>query len=115
MNKDNVIIFDGEKDVKIGKRYFFQDPNIEGLDSPDVVNMYQATAVYYDLLKELENLIIDDVVKSVNENKVDKDYIKQVEEGLGILEIMVSDLFGKDAAKIIIEQTADSIINERGT
>tara|TARA_Y100000034_G_C6521665_1_gene224531 strand:- start:103 stop:444 length:342 start_codon:yes stop_codon:yes gene_type:complete len=112
---NNVIIFDGERDVEIGKKYFFQDPNIEGLDAPAIVNVYQSTAVYYDLLKELENLILSGVVSNVNEKQVDEKYIKQVEDGLMILETMVNDLFGETAAQVIIDQTADSIIKERGT
>jgi hypothetical protein len=109
MKEQCVIIFNGEKDYEIKKDLFFQDPTIQDLSPTEVVGLYHSTAVYYDVLKEISNLIISGVVKHVNDTKVDEEYVKKVEEGLGFLELMVNDIFGEDVASQILEQAQISI------
>tara|TARA_B100000287_G_scaffold294992_1_gene278308 strand:+ start:1091 stop:1441 length:351 start_codon:yes stop_codon:yes gene_type:complete len=109
MNQSNVIIFNGESDHEIGKDFFFQDPQIQDLSPTEIVEIYHSTSVYYDVLKDIGNLIIAGVVKHVNDTKVDESYILKVEEGLSLLELMVNDTFGKEAAAMIFKQAQDTI------
>jgi len=108
MNK-SVIIFDGEEDHEISLKYFFQDPKIEKLKPDQVVEMYQSTAVFTSIIREMDNLISSGIVKNINESKTDAQYAKKVEDGLYILEGMIMDLFGKSAGLRIINGTNKEI------
>jgi hypothetical protein len=107
--KKSVIIFDGEEDHEIGTEFFFQNPLIEGLKPTDVVSMYQSTAVFTSVIRDIQNLIESNAVISVNDRKTDPGYVKKVEDGLYILEGMLMDLFGDDAGNKIIESTNKNI------
>ena len=109
MKTKHVVIFNGEEDHEIGKDFFFQDPQIEDLSPTEIVSLYRSTSVYYDVIKDMSDLIISGVVKAVNDKKVDESYILKVEEGLGFLEGMVNDTFGKEAAAMIFKQAQDTI------
>ena len=109
MKTKHVVIFNGEEDHEIGKDFFFQDPQIEDLSPTEIVSLYHSTSVYYDVIKDMSDLIISGVVKAVNDKKVDESYILKVEEGLLFLEGMVKDTFGKEAAAMIFKQAQDTI------
>ncbi len=111
MGPISVIIFNGEKDHEIEKSFFFQDPQIKDLSPTEIVEIYHSTSVYYDVLKDIGHLILEGVVKHVNDTKVDEDYIRKVEEGLCFLELMITDMFGEDSAKAIFKQ-AEEVIKE---
>jgi len=109
MKTNNVVIFNGEDDHEISKSFFFQDPQIEDLSPTEIVSLYHSTSVYYDVIKDMSDLIIAGVVKAVNDKKIDKEYILKVEEGLGFLEVMVNDTFGEAAAAMIFKQAQTTI------
>ncbi len=105
----SVIIFDGEEDYEIGTKFFFQNPMIEGRKPSEIVSLYQSTAVFTSVVRDIQNLIESKTVISVNDKKTDPEYIKKVEDGLYILEGMLMDLFGDDTGQEIIESTNTSI------
>lgn len=110
--KKKVVIFDGENDHTIGQEFFFQDPLIESLNPNKTVEMYQSTAVFLEVLLDIEDLIKAGVIKNVNDKAVDADYVVQVKEGLENLSLMLNDLFGEETAALIIEKTKQDINQE---
>lgn len=109
--RKTAIVFDGEEDHEIGLSYFFQHPLIESAKPADVVKMYQSTAVFASIIRDMQDLIDYGTVSAVNDKKIGPDYLRQVEDGLYILEGMLMDLFGNDSAMSIINET-NSKINE---
>lgn len=107
--KKSVIVFDGTNDHEISLEFFFQNPLIDRLKPSEVVGLYQSTAVFTSIVRDIKHLINSNVVTSVNDGKVDPSYVKKVEDGLYILEGMLMDLFGDDTGNKIIESTNNSI------
>ena len=110
----DVVVFNGEDILHINLDYFFQDPNIEHLKPKQMVEMYQSTAVFANLLDDMGELIKCGAVKSINDKYMDPDFVEKTKQGLFILEGMLMDVFGDDAGNQIINQTNDSI-NEQVT
>jgi hypothetical protein len=100
-----VIVFNGEEVIPISLDYFFQDPKIEGLKPTQVVELYQATAVFANLLPELEHLIKVGTIESVDPKYLDPEFTEAVQQGLYILEGMVMDLYGDESGMNIIKST----------
>jgi hypothetical protein len=113
MGPTSVIIFNGEDDHEIGKDFFFQDAQIQDLSPTEIVGLYHSTSIYYDVIKDIADLIISGAVTNVNDKKVDKLYIRKVEDGLTFLEGMVNDMFGEEAADLIFKQAQKSIEEEK--
>jgi len=113
MKHKHVIIFNGEDDHEIKKDFFFQDPQIQDLSPTEIVGLFHSTSIYYDVLKDMSDLIISGVVKNVNDKKVDESYIRKVEDGLSFLEGMINDMFGEEAAVMIFKQAQKSIEEEK--
>lgn len=107
-----VIIFDGENDHEIGQEYFFQDELINSLTPNKTVEMYQSTAVFLEVLLDIEHLIEAGVIKNVNDKAVSPAYVTMVKEGLSNLEGMLDDLFGEETAGLIKEKTRQDIDTE---
>jgi len=110
----NVVVFDGENIMRIDLDYFFQDPRIENLKPRQAVDLYQSTAVFANLLDDMEEIIKCGAVKAINEEYMDPRFVESAKRGLYILEGMMMDLFGDDSGQQIIEQTNNSI-NEQVT
>lgn len=108
-----VVIFDGSQEHEIGTQYFFQHPVIERLRPSQVVEMYQSTAVFANVMEDIGDCIKTGSVTQVNETKTGPEYLDKVRDGLYILEGMLMDLFGDEAGRQIIESTNKSI-NEAG-
>lgn len=105
MKNQNVIVFNGEDIIPVNLDYFFQDPKIEGLKPAQVVELYQSTAVFANLLDDMKDLIKSGAVKSINEEYLKPGFIEAVHQGLYILEGMVMDLYGDESGMNIINST----------
>jgi hypothetical protein len=109
MKNQNVIVFDGEEIIPVNLEYFFQDPKIEGLNPTQVVELYQSTAVFSNLVSDMKDLIQIGAIKSINDEYLKPDFIQATQQGLYILEGMVMDLFGDQAGMSIINATNQDI------
>jgi hypothetical protein len=107
--RNTAIIFDGEEDHEIGLSYFFQHPLIESAKPSEVVQLYQSTAVFASVVRDMRDLIEHGTVSAVNDKKIGPEYLKQIEDGLYILEGMLMDLFGNESAIKIINDTNSKI------
>lgn len=85
MERERVIIFDGEKEQVIGAHYFYQDERIKDLIPNDVTSLFKSTYLY-----SLANTNI------------------QIIRGLGILEKMILDFYGDVKGSKIINQLKES-------
>jgi hypothetical protein len=109
MKNQNVIVFNGEDIIPIDLNFFFQDPKIEGLKPVQIVELYQSTAVFANLLDGMKDLIERGAIKSINEEYLKPGFIEAVCQGLYILEGMVMDLFGDQEGMNIINATNQDI------
>ena len=107
--RNTAIVFDGEEDHEISLSYFFQHPLIESARPSKVVELYQSTAILASVVREMKDLIDNGTVSAVNDKKIGPEYLKQVEDGLYILEGMLMDLFGNESAMKIINGTNSKI------
>lgn len=109
MKNQNVIVFNGEDIIPINLDYFFQDTRIKELKPVQIVELYQSTAVFANLLDDMKDLIRGGAVKSINEEYLKPGFIEAAYQGLYILEGMVMDLFGDQAGMSIINATNQDI------
>ena len=112
MRNPNVILFDGEEIIQVDQTYFFQDPSIKNLNPSQFVELYKSTAVFSNLISNLNHLIQSGSIKEVNSDYSRPEFAKAVRQGLYILEGAVLDLFGDLTGKHIINSTNQIIGDE---
>ena len=113
MDREKVMIFTGAEYLEIGAEYFFQDPNIEGLTTQQVKSFYGVTRIALTSMKDLTKMVQEG--KKVSIEGVDRftpEFMHKLERGLGILEVMIMDLFGDEEGNKIINKSISELTKE---
>jgi hypothetical protein len=106
---DKILTFNGEDEMFIAESKMRDAarsrPN-------ELVELFQSTAVYLDVIKELES-DLGSALSSVNDSPLSKERKKRIEEGYRALADLMVEVFGIDAAGLIIADTHNAINLEK--
>jgi hypothetical protein len=95
-----VVFYNGEL-ADIDVSHFFQHPLIEGMKKDEMPLAWQENRAYLNAIRERLSHPEDD---SVDPNQVNPEWLEKVEKGCELLELMVSDMFGKALAGLLDQQ-----------
>lgn len=104
-----VILFNGEDEVIVTP----EEIKEMGMSSPkELVSYFQATTVYRDVMKDMIR-DMGKAVLSVNDEALTEVRIRMVEAGYQTISKELIEVFGEDAAALIMAQTYNAINLEK--
>lgn len=78
--------------------------------APDhLVNVFEHTVVYFDLLSDLKELIASKVVTNVCDQAISPEMLLEIKAGVRALTLQLDDTFGTDSAAMIWARTVKAI------
>jgi hypothetical protein len=78
--------------------------------SPDhLVDVFESTVVYFDLLSDLRELISAGIVTNVSDHAISPEVIAEVKAGVRALTLQLDTTFGTDSAAMIWARVVKSI------
>lgn len=98
-----MLMFDGEELIALDKEDLLTMP-VDRL-----VSLYQSTAVFLDLVKDLLDLINDGSVKEICDYHFDKESYHSVVRGIDAIKERIAWVLGEDGLALIIEITEQNI------
>jgi hypothetical protein len=106
---NEILTFNGEDEMLLAK----DNMRVMARKKPtELVEIFQCTAVYLDVIKELDSNL-GDSLQSVNESPLTAERKKRVEEGYRFLADLLVEVFGFDAGCMIIADTRNAINLEK--
>lgn len=113
MSREKVLIFTGKEYLEIGAEYFFQDPVIESITKAELRAYYGVTRVALTSMKDIVKMIQSGEKVSIEgTERFTPEFIGKLERGLGILEVMVVDVFGDEEGNAIINKSIKELLND---
>lgn len=106
---EDVLTFNGEEEMLLAKDNMRK---MARKKPTELVELFQCTAVYLDVIKELEENL-GDALHSVNESSFSVERKKRIEEGYRFLADLLVETFGLDSAGLIIADTHNAINLEK--
>lgn len=106
---NEILTFNGEDEMLLAK----DNMRTMARKKPsELVELFQCTAVYLDVIKELEENV-GDALAAVNDSPMSAERKRRVEEGYRFLADLMVEVFGFDAAGMIIADTRNAINLEK--
>ena len=106
---NEILTFNGEDEMLLAK----DNMRTMARKKPsELVELFQCTAVYLDVIKELEG-DLGTALAGVNESPLSAERKKRIEEGYRFLADLMVEVFGFDAAGMIIADTRNAINLEK--
>lgn len=96
-------IYDGDNVVKVSRL------DIVRFNPDKLVAVFESTAVFYDLVTSLEELIRKGVVTSVCDEAVSPEFHAELKAGIRALTSQMDEVLGEDATSVIWTKTAKAI------
>jgi len=96
-------VYDGDKVLTVSKK------EIVNLEPDKLVATFEATAVFYDLVTSLEELIKQGIVTSVCEEAVSPEFHKELRAGIRALTDRMDKVLGEDVTAVVWTKTVDAI------
>jgi hypothetical protein len=96
-------VYDGDNVLDVTKEV------IASYSPTKLVEVFEATAVYYDLLSDMSDLIARGIVTDVCDAKVSPAVMQDIKKGVRYLTVELDEKFGTDSAAAIWKRTIDSI------
>jgi hypothetical protein len=106
---ESVLTFNGEDEMLLAKENMRK---MAKKKPTELVEIFQCTAVYLDVLKDL-NRDLGQSLTTVNESPMTIERKKRIEDGYRFLADLMVEVFGFDAAGMIIADTHNAINLEK--
>jgi len=96
-------VYNGDKVLTVSKK------EIVNMEPDKLVATFEATAVFYDLVTSLEELIRQGIVTSVCDEAVSPQFHKELRDGIRALTNRMDDVLGDDVTATVWKNTVKAI------